>query len=175
MTGTRRLLVGLIGSGLSFVLIAVGVVLVFADAQARLDAATRIAIQSEVLDEAPVRTSPDVVARTIVVDSMSLDGPLPRYSIVVVDAAGYRRTIDDPHGVVFVDEGGYQYVSYGSFGGMGTGSPVPLPRPWIPRLVGAVLAAGLSLAVATGAGLALTWRPPRAGTDSSERAAASPA
>lgn len=158
---TRRLLGGLVGSGLSVVLIAVGLVLVFADAQARLDAATRIAVQSEVLDEAPVRTSPDVVARTIVVDSISLDGPLPRYSIVLVDAAGFRTTIDDPNGIVFVDESGYQYVSYGSFGGMGTGSPVPLPRPWIPRLVAGVLAAGLACAVGTGAALALTWRPPR--------------
>lgn len=173
MTGARRLLWGLAGAVLSAALIAAGLVLVFADAQARLEAATRIAIQSEVLDEAPVRTSPDVVARTVVIDSMSLDGPLPRYSIVVVDAAGYRTTVDDPEGIVFIDEGGYQYVSYGSFGGMGTGSPVPLPRPWIPRLVGAVLAAGLAIAVATGAGLALTWRPRRRGAEADGREAGS--
>jgi hypothetical protein len=157
----RRLIGGLVGSTLSALLISVGVVLVFADAQDRLAAATRIAVQSEALDEAPVRTPPEVVARTIVVDSISLDGPLPRYSIVFVDAAGFRTTIDDPDALVFVDESGYQYVSYGAFGGMGTGSPVPLPRPWIPRLVSGVLGAGLALAVATGAGLALTWTPRR--------------
>lgn len=174
MTGARRLLWGVVGATAAAVLIAAGLVLVLADAQARLEAATRIAIQSEVLDEAPVRTSPDVVARTIVVDSMSLDGPLPRYSIVVVDAAGYQTTLEDPTGLVFVDEGGYQYVSYGSFGGMGTGSPVPLPRPWIPRLVGAVLAAGLTVAIATGAALALTWRAPRGESVRVGRGAGSP-
>lgn len=158
---SRRLIGGLVGAVLSTVLVAAGVVLVFSDAQDRLAAATRIAVQSEALDEAPVRTPPEFIARTIVVDSISLDGPLPRYSIVFVDAAGFRTTIDDPDGLVFVDESGYQYVSYGSFGGMGTGSPVPLPRPWIPRLVTGVLAAGLALAVATGAGLALTWSPRR--------------
>jgi hypothetical protein len=157
----RRFIGSLLGAVLSTVLIAAGIVLVFADAQDRLAAATRIAIQSEVLDEAPVRTPPEVVARTIVIDSISLDGPLPRYSIVFVDAAGFRRTLDDPDGLVFTDESGYQYVTYGSFGGMGTGSPVPLPRPWVPRLVTGVLAAGLVLAVATGAGLALTWSPRR--------------
>ncbi|RWZ52872.1 hypothetical protein ELQ90_02730 [Labedella phragmitis] len=161
IAGARRLIGGVVGAVLSVVLIGAGIVLVFADAQDRLAAATRIAIQSEALDEAPVLTPPEIVARTIVVDSISLDGPLPRYSIVFVDAAGFRTTIDDPDGLVFVDESGYQYVSYGSFGGMGTGSPVPLPRPWIPRLVTGVLAAGLALAVATGAGLALTWSPQR--------------
>ncbi len=154
---SRRRLLGLVGGIAAALLVAVGLVLVFADAQDRLRAATRIATQSEILDHAPVRTAPHVVARTIVVDSISLDGPIPRYSIVIVDAAGYRRTIDDPGSLVFVDESGYQYVSYGAFGAMGTGSPVPLPRPWIPRLVAAPLAAGLTLAIVTGAALALTW------------------
>jgi hypothetical protein len=134
-----------------------GVVLVFDDAKDRVSAATLIADQAELFEDAPVMDAADHVVRTIVVDSMSFDGPMPRYSIVLVDAAGFRRTIDDTGNLVFIDEGGYQYVAYGAFGGMGTGSPVPLPRPWIPRLVTSVLAAGLALALGTGAALALTW------------------
>lgn len=147
----------MLGALSAVVLIVSGLTLVFADAQARLVAAERIAAHVGALDEAPVPARPPDVVRTILVDSISLDGPIPRDAIVSVDGKGNRSRVENPEAVVIIDEAGYRYVSYGAFGAMGTGSPVPLPRPWIPRLVTGVLAAGLATALAVGVGLALTW------------------